>query len=215
MHAPNFGVIPFNLLKAFPLVVLFLLAGCATMSESECAQADWRIIGLEDGAKGRALSYLGNHRKACAEYGIKPDLAEYQVGHRNGVRQYCIPQTGFRQGRSGRTYHDVCPADLEGSFLAAYETGRELHRLENQIDQLAREIHDQEHDLEHLVEQQQDVETKLLSASLSTVERKRVLDQFKQLQSRVAILSDEIRRKELEMARKQGEFDLLERSHGY
>ncbi len=202
-------------MKVFSLVALFFLSGCATMSESECEQAEWRIIGLEDGSKGRALSYLGNHRKACSEYGIKPDLNEYQAGHRTGVRQFCIPPTGFQQGRAGRTYNEVCPADLEGSFLAAFETGRELHYLENQIDQLYREIHDQEHELEDLVDQQQHVEAKLVSTSLTTAERKQLLDQFKGLQSEIAILSNDIRQNELDAARMQGEFDLLNRSHGF
>ncbi len=61
----------------FNAFIMLLVTGCATMDKSECEQADWRIIGLEDGAEGRPVSYIGRHRKACAEYGIKPNLALY------------------------------------------------------------------------------------------------------------------------------------------
>ena len=64
--------IPRLLFSAF---TIFFVASCATMSESECEEADWEIIGLEDGAQGHPLSHIGQHRKACAEYGVKPDLA--------------------------------------------------------------------------------------------------------------------------------------------
>jgi hypothetical protein len=47
-----------------------IIQGCATLSESECEAADWRIIGLEDGAAGKPISQIGKHRKACAEYGV-------------------------------------------------------------------------------------------------------------------------------------------------
>jgi len=68
--------------------------GCSTLSQEECLVADWQLIGREDGAVGRDASYIGNHRKACADYGIVPDLQEYQHGYErvsvtvrvNGIR---------------------------------------------------------------------------------------------------------------------------------
>jgi hypothetical protein len=52
---------------------LFLLAACASLDKDECQHADWYAIGLEDGARGRALERLGDHRRACAKYSVTPE----------------------------------------------------------------------------------------------------------------------------------------------
>lgn len=202
-------------LHGFCAVLALLLAGCATMNESECTSADWRLIGLEDGARGQPLSYLGRHRKACAEYGIAPDLARYERGHTDGLRQYCTPDNGFRQGRAGRRYHGVCPGVLEGGFVAGYETGLELHQLSLTIAQLQRDLRGMQAELEELNEEQRDVETRLVSGSLSVTDRKTLLDRFKQLQTDIAALEIDIHDTELAAARKQGEFEVLNAVHAY
>ncbi|MGD8421173.1 MAG: DUF2799 domain-containing protein, partial [Gammaproteobacteria bacterium] len=130
----------------FCMAVALAAAGCATMDKSECREADWRTIGLEDGSAGHAVSYIGNHRKACAEYGVTPDLAAYRDGHAIGVRQFCTPPNGFRQGRAGRGYAGVCPADLEQDFLAAHATGHRLYALDNEIDRLQRDARNMDAD---------------------------------------------------------------------
>ena len=63
------------------LFALIQMSGCATLNESECQSANWEIIGLEDGSKGRNTSYIGEHREACSEYRIAPDLTSYIKGH--------------------------------------------------------------------------------------------------------------------------------------
>ena len=192
-----------------------LLAGCATMSESECRSADWRLIGLEDGARGQPLAFLGRHRKACAEYGIAPDLARYERGHADGLRQYCTPDNGFRQGRSGRRYYGVCPGGLEGGFVAGYETGLELHQLSLAISRLQRDVRAMQAELVDLNEEQGEVETRLVSGSLSVADRKSLLDRFKQLQTDIAALEIEIRDAELEAAHMQGEYQAPDAAHPY
>ena len=199
----------------FCLAVLSLAAGCATMDKSECREADWRTIGLEDGSAGRAVAYIGNHRKACAEYGVAPDLAAYRDGHAIGVRQFCTPPNGFRQGRAGRGYAGVCPPDLENDFLAAHATGHRLYSLDNEIDRLQRDARHMDEDRAALAERRDNIETALVSGGLSTQDRKALLDRYKRLQSDIALLDSDIHDFELEAARLQGEYDLLNGSHGY
>lgn len=38
-----------------------MAAGCATLDKDECRTADWYAIGLEDGARGRAIERLGSN----------------------------------------------------------------------------------------------------------------------------------------------------------
>ena len=62
------------------LGTLALLQGCASMSENECLNADWRLIGQDDGQSGKPRSILGAYRKDCAQYGGTPNQHEYEEG---------------------------------------------------------------------------------------------------------------------------------------
>jgi hypothetical protein len=136
------------------LAATFLIGGCASMSKDECMTTDWRTVGYEDGVAGYSGSRIADHRKACAKYGVAPDLDAYQSGRTSGLREFCVPQNGFHVGAHGGTYNGVCSAQLEPAFLDAYETGRELRRLrtrvsntENRIGSLNTEIDNIDHDL--------------------------------------------------------------------
>ena len=107
------------LIALLTLSVGLYISGCATLNKDECRTADWRAIGYEDGSRGYHPSRIGQHREACAEYGVRPDMDAYRSGHAEGVRVYCKPHTGYRLGLRGTSYNDICPADLEEHFLAA------------------------------------------------------------------------------------------------
>jgi hypothetical protein len=197
-------------------VSLSLLAGgCATLDKSECREADWTIIGLEDGARGRPVSYIGNHRKACAEYGVKPDLALYQRGHADGLKQFCTADNGFSLGLAGRGYNNVCPPDLNGQFLAGYETGRELRALSSDINRMQNDVRNMQTELDGSTKRQQNLENLLVSGTISASTRESLLDQVKQMQTNNTALQISIRETELEAARLQGEFDVLNATHPY
>ena len=197
------------------ILIALLSSGCATMDKSECRQADWQIIGIEDGAKGHPVSYIGNHRKACAEHGIQPDLASYQLGHRAGLTQFCTASNGFSQGRAGRKYNEVCPAELREQFVRGYNTGRELNRLHSEIDHMHSDARLKETEREELAERIQNIETVLVSGAISVKDRKTLLEQFKKLQSRHTTLENEIREMNLAVAKRQHEYDILDASHNF
>ena len=113
-------VITFSVLLAAGAV----LNGCATLSEEQCLVGDWYGIGVADGQSGYSFQRLGEHNEACASHGVIPDAALYEQGRQQGLRSYCTPQIGFREGRQGDSYAGVCPAHLEADFLAGYSDGR-------------------------------------------------------------------------------------------
>jgi hypothetical protein len=202
--------------KTMLAVLLSLMAGgCATLDKSECREADWKIIGLEDGARGHHLSYIGNHRKACAEYGIKPNLALYERGHANGLKQFCTADNGYSQGHAGRAYNNVCPATLSGQFLAGYDTGRELYTLSSDIGRMQNDVRTMQTELDESTKQQINVENLIVSGAISAHTRQSLLDQFKQMQTNNTALQNSIRETELEAARLQGEYDALNAAHPY
>jgi outer membrane murein-binding lipoprotein Lpp len=105
-----------------------LLAGCATgMGRDECAAADWRMIGYEDGLRGFPADRIGAHRVACAKHQITPDLAAYVEGRDRGLVEYCQPRNGYRVGLNGGGYANVCPAATETGFVHGYRWGRQIH----------------------------------------------------------------------------------------
>lgn len=101
-------------------------------------QADWYTIGLEDGARGRAVERLGDHRRACAEHRVAPNAERYMAGRNEGLKSFCTYERGYSEGRAGHTYSGACPQPTH--FLAGYNRGRELHALYRERDEIEREI---------------------------------------------------------------------------
>ena len=117
-----------SIVRSLFVPALLLMAGCsATMSKEECRTVDWRTVGYEDGVSGRPGDRIGDHRRACAEYGVAPDLAAYTAGREAGLREFCQAHNGYRVGASGQAYTGACPADLAPAFEKGYDVGRELY----------------------------------------------------------------------------------------
>jgi hypothetical protein len=200
---------------ALCILILLGVSSCATMNKSECQEADWQVIGLEDGAKGRPISYIGNHREACAEHGVKPDLEQYKIGRKAGLKQYCTYQNGFSRGRSGYSYNDACQAELQGEFLAGYNMGRELFGLKAEIDHLHRDIQSKQVELGEVHNEMEWVESKLISKKGSRAKRENLLDRYKQLQADQEILENDLHDLELIAARKRDDYDALISGQGH
>ena len=122
-----------------PLLVL-VVSGCATLNENECMYADWYSIGLEDGTRGYGADRVGNHRKACAEYGVVPDGQRYEEGRHAGLQQYCTLINGLHVGKSGSSYRGACPGNLESEFVDGYRLGQRIYRAKSDLSSADYEI---------------------------------------------------------------------------
>jgi hypothetical protein len=136
------------------IAVAVALGGCTTMNQNECMAVDWRTIGYEDGANGYSGDHIAQHRRACAKYGVTPDLNLYQAGRAQGLREYCRPQNGYEVGARGGSYNGSCPADMQDGFVDAYQSGRQLYMLTsrvantaNRIEAAHRELDQVEHEI--------------------------------------------------------------------
>lgn len=116
------------------------LTGCATLNESECRSADWYQLGIRDGTGGYPRSRLEDHRKACGEYGMSADDAQWKEGYETGLLDYCTVENGYKVGRGGGYYSRVCPAQSEPEFVAAYDLGKETYDVEREIADLDRRV---------------------------------------------------------------------------
>ncbi len=148
-----------------------LLSACATLSKSECKTADWQTIGFEDGAGGATAAKIGKHREACAKHGVTPDLAAYNRGREQGLREYCRTQNGFRLGEQGAVYRGVCPADLEPDFQTAYEAGKVVYHAASAVRHTQSRIRSNEQKLARLKLSRQARQAELVSPDVSTARR--------------------------------------------
>jgi hypothetical protein len=122
------------------LAGLLFLAGCATLNKEECLSGDWRGLGMKDGVNGELSVRIEEHRKACADHGIRPDEKLYMAGRAEGLREYCQIDNAFQSGLKGRQYQGVCPLDIHTLFLrynnaayAVFKTRQEIKNKHNSI----------------------------------------------------------------------------------
>ncbi|MCH7498790.1 MAG: DUF2799 domain-containing protein [Nitrospinae bacterium] len=194
---------------AFCLLILLAVSSCATMNKSECLEADWQVIGLEDGAAGRGLAYIGTHRKACAEHGVTPNLEQYNIGREAGLKQFCTYKNGYRQGSRGSSSSDVCQGALQGPYSDGFNRGRVIYDMGKEIDQMVKHLESKKAELAGINIEIQRVESHLISKAGSRADRKHHLDEYNHLQADREALEHYLHDLELDIARKQDERNAL------
>lgn len=124
------------------MLVLFggLLSGCATMSADQCAIADWRALGFQDGARGETLAMAERRAGDCANHGYAMDRHAYEDGRDSGLGQYCTATTAYELGGAGRRYNGVCAEHDEAAFLDAYNQGFEMFTFASAVSETADEL---------------------------------------------------------------------------
>ena len=111
------------------------------MSKEECAVADWRVIGEQDGAAGyNPQDRFARHVKACTKAGVAADQTLWHQGYQQGLPRYCTPLNGLSVGSQGQTYANVCPVNLEPAFREGYDLGRSHHDKKGEISNLQSRI---------------------------------------------------------------------------
>lgn len=110
------------------IAALTLLAGCTTMSPEErtafCTNTDWHRYGANDGKLGVPSSERADLFADCTRFGHPADITAYQKGRAQGLKEYCTVESGYKVGRTGRGYQNVCPPELESDFLQGLAEGR-------------------------------------------------------------------------------------------
>jgi len=67
------------------ILFLFSVASCTSLSEQECATANWYKKGMADAKAGKPKSTLGSYKDACLRRGIEFDTEEYIEGFEKGL----------------------------------------------------------------------------------------------------------------------------------
>jgi len=187
---------------------LLLLAGCASkMSKDECRTVDWRTVGYEDGVAGQPGDRIGEHRRACAEHGVTPNLDAYLAGRTAGLREYCQPHNAYRAGANGYTYFDTCPADLAPAFVKAYDEGRALYVRERKVTETDELIEQKRREIRRLEDRVAESAFDVIDKDATPEQRTQGVLDTKQAAERIGQLKTEIAQLEQERARYQAELD--------
>jgi hypothetical protein len=195
------------------VLIAGLLASCASMNEKECLNAEWKLIGFEDGSQGKPESSIGNYRKDCAKVNVVPDLARYQLGHKEGARKYCVKNTAYQTGVSGGAYYAVCPADLEQNFLKAYRDGQVLFAVNRDLQNSQARINQFQNDLNALQKDIKAHEQAIVDANSSSKQRRENLDAIKALRDQVNSLQLQLDDESYLLARRQDDLHRLQLQH--
>ncbi|WP_163832684.1 DUF2799 domain-containing protein [Spartinivicinus ruber] len=165
-----------KLIKAAGIPTLLIsLTACSVMSREECLTADWYTVGYADGADGRPPSRIGDYRQDCAEYGVRPDLDNYRLGHRSGLDRYCTEANGFQEGVEGNRYKGVCPYPLEANFLAGYNRGKQIYQAKREWKNIQDDLRRASSELEEFDEKINKKERELVKDGLTSARRAEIL----------------------------------------
>mgnify|MGYP003640526845 FL=1 len=174
-----------------------LLSSCQTMSKEECAVADWRVIGEQDGAAGyNPQDRFARHVEACTRAGVSADQTLWYQGYQQGLPRYCTPLNGLSVGSQGGSYANVCPVDLDAGFREGYDLGRIYHQKKGEISSLEYRITS----LEQAIRADEDL---IRNSKTDTREIERRIDanrwQIRDIERDIGRLQSDLRRIEADM----------------
>jgi len=193
-------------LISLPILAL-IISGCASITAQDCLNADWRVAGYQDGAKGEKETRAEFYQQACSKFNVAVDTSSYSKGHADGILAYCLPSNGSQVGLKGKEYRGVCPTELEADFLPAYEHGKNIHRLKEELKTAKRELkkskkklkaHTKSLDkkqaaLEQASSEQKPTESLLKETAQLTQEKKALEEKISQLNQSIGALDSEIK----------------------
>ena len=172
-----------------------VLAGCETgppMSPAQCSVADWRAVGYQDGANGRAPERFVALQQACAAAGMGADQSLYMSGRGEGLATYCVPANAFRLGLDGNSYNGVCPPEFDGPFRFAHDDGMRAHAALEALRSAEGTINSLRNDRDE-IDHKIDANEAGLIASQSDAERQRHRDELIRLRDERNHLDGRIR----------------------
>ncbi len=188
---------------------LLLLPGCATMDREQCAVADWRLIGYQDGVLGKSAATIGEYSRDCAEHAVVPDLDAWRAGRAEGLRQYCTEENGFRLGQAGRGHNAVCPEASEASFRAAYERGRAIYLARSRVSNTHSSLYRLQYEIDALEEDKRDKLSALVQKGVPGEQRMMLLYDIHEIEDEIRRLEGEIVELERDLAQQQAYLDRL------
>lgn len=195
--------------------ITLIASACSTMNKSECLNADWRTIGYGDGSRGYKASRISQHRSACAEYGVRPDLNAYNTGREQGLGQYCTPTTGYNRGLSGYRYNGVCAQHNERDFVVALNYGLSVYKEVQVLKKLKSEYRKEQQYIYKLEDELRFKEEQLISGRLSKVKAVIILNETKEMAEELGRAKSNLANLDYDINQQARRVNRMKRESGY
>lgn len=119
------------------------LAGCASMSESECRVADWGRVGYTDGVRGDSESRVAAYPRIAARSASPPMRRPTATVGMLALCSSAPPINGWQQGQRG---HSGKLASCQGQagyalFAQYFDAGMQVYRTREDMERNNREVH--------------------------------------------------------------------------
>jgi len=158
-----------------------VVSSCATMNQKDCLASDWQAVGDRDGGRGASSLKIDAYTKVCAKAGVTPDAALYAKGRAQGLVRYCTEDNGFYEGRSGRSYGNVCPLPAESAFLDGYADGERVYRATQRLDSARSDLSSADSRADKRARQADGVEDELRNPKLTEEQTRELRDRLQRL----------------------------------
>ncbi len=185
------------------------LGACTSMTAEECVVADWREVGHTDAARGFTPDRLQDHRSACAEAGVTPDLDAYLAGFEQGLPLYCTRQRGFDLAASGAGRPSQCDRAEFREFHYGFTNGQDRYRITRDIDRLNEDLNEREQIASDLAQQIAELTTRIDSGNEPAKTRDELIRQRKSLETLFAEQQDYLARLRDDIADLQDQADAI------
>ena len=152
------------------LLASLLMAGCESMSPTECKVADWGRVGHADGTRGESERRIADYTEDCGKVGVVPNAQLYRYGWDQGIVNFCTAANGWREGLQGNSGKaSVCQGQAGyASFVRYLEAGLQVNNTQAQMQRNARES---ERLQKRLEESKNDEEKKNIRNDLRHIDR--------------------------------------------
>ena len=127
------------------VVLATSFVGCVSltsffMTEKKCKEMNAHEYGRKTALQQICLNTFNTYKEKCAKkYQINLNQKEFDKGYKQGIKELCTEQGGYKFGRSGKTDRKLCPKKKQPSFLKGYKKGRAEHAYWQAIRSMQRE----------------------------------------------------------------------------
>jgi len=194
---------------------LFLLLGCSTMNAEDCLHADWEMVGMKDGQKGKLQSSIADYNKQCRKYNVIPDKRQYMLGYDKGLNSFCTKESGFSQGKKNLKNNSLCEGDAKLSFNRGFTIGQEYYAVSKEIASLESNIRSNKKSIERMVKKLKKQQEAISESKDKKSALKKYSEDYNEAKVKTATLdtqSDYLREK---LAVKKYQYQELVKKYGY
>jgi hypothetical protein len=143
---------------------------------------------------------------------VIPDREAYMEGWQAGAFEYCQPNNAFEVGELGYGHANICPAQMQSAFTAAYRQGRQLYLARRDVTNLEQLIVSREARLEYLKGEIVSTATAQLNPELTVAQRVDLIALTQRLTEEKARIEQELPGLHADLAQQSAQLDAMRQS---